>query len=71
MKKVFWKNYGLTATGVLAGAVAGYIYWYYWGCEEGCTIRSVWWRMSLWGALMGGLLFSALGDHFKRQTSKD
>lgn len=62
MIKELWRKYGLLLTGGVLGAIAGYVYWYYWGCTEGCTIRSVWWRMSIWGTVMGALLFSLLGD---------
>ena len=66
------KKFGLPLLGAVLGAVAGYVYWYYWGCEEGCTIRSVWWRMSIWGGLMGGLLFSLLQDGItKRQKESE
>lgn len=64
------KKYGLPALGALLGAVAGYIYWYYWGCEDGCTIRSVWWRMSLWGAVMGGLLLSMVQDWRSKKSQE-
>lgn len=62
MIKELWRKYGLLLIGGVLGAIAGYVYWYYWGCNEGCTIRSVWWRMSLWGTLMGALVFSLFGD---------
>jgi len=45
--------------GVVLGAVAGYIYWQQVGCSSGtCRITSIWYRSTLYGALMGGLLFS-------------
>ena len=67
----FLKKHKLTIIGTLLGFGAGYIYWYYWGCLDGCTIRSVWWRMSLWGALMGGLLFSMLQDRISAKDSNN
>ena len=51
--------------GALLGALMGYLYWYYVGCENGCTIQSVWWRMSSWGMIMGFLLVSIVID-FKK-----
>lgn len=57
--------------GILVGAGGGYIYWYFWGCLEGCTIRSVWWRMSLWSAIMGGLLGSMVQDRLKHKATAD
>ena len=35
------KNYRLALVGLLLGAVAGWAYWYYVGCQSGtCTITS-------------------------------
>lgn len=40
---------------VLLGAAAGYAWWIGYGCTNGCLITSVWWRSSLYGAVMGYL----------------
>lgn len=69
--KALLKKYTLPALGAILGAIAGYIYWYYWGCEDGCSIRSVWWRMSLWGAVMGGLLLSMLQDWREKRAQEE
>ena len=46
-------------TGIIAGAIAGYLYWKFVGCSSGsCAITSKPLNSSLYGALMGGLLFS-------------
>ena len=67
----FLQKHKISIFGAILGAIGGYIYWYYWGCLDGCTIRSVWWRMSLWGALMGGLMGSMLSDYlFKKQEQQ-
>jgi hypothetical protein len=58
-----------TLVGAALGALGGYIYWYYWGCLDGCTIRSVWWRMSLWGTVMGLLLGNMLDDYLKKRAA--
>ena len=58
MKKWFKDNL-LVITGVFAGAVAGFLYWKFIGCTSGtCAITSKPVNSSLYGALMGGLLFS-------------
>ena len=44
--------------GIVLGALAGYIYYYFWGCTEGCTIRSSPVNSILYGATMGGLINS-------------
>ncbi|HRH64952.1 MAG TPA: DUF6132 family protein [Bacteroidia bacterium] len=49
-------KYKWTLVGILIGAIAGYMYWNYVGCVNGtCMITSVWYRSTLYGALMGGL----------------
>jgi len=58
IKKVF-TQYWLILLGVVIGALGGYLYWLYIGCSSGsCPITSSPLFSSLWGAVMGGLLFS-------------
>ena len=58
MKKWF-KNNLLVVAGVITGAVAGFLYWKYIGCASGtCAIASKPVNSSVYGAVMGGLLFS-------------
>jgi hypothetical protein len=48
-----------TSIGVLVGGVLGFMYWKYIGCSSGsCAITSSKINTSLYGMLMGGLLFS-------------
>lgn len=65
-----FKKYRLTLLGVLLGAFIGWLYWYNIGCENGlCTIKSDPWKMTLYGALMGGLVFDMMKG-FKRSKSE-
>lgn len=48
----------LTLIGLIAGALGGYLYYFYIGCAEGCTITSQPVNSTLYGAMMGGLLFN-------------
>lgn len=58
----------LTFTGVVIGSVAGYLYWKFVGCNTGtCAITSRPINSSLYGAVMGGLLFS-LFNKTKKET---
>lgn len=58
MKK-FAKKHLLTIIGVLVGAIAGYFYWQQVGCSSGsCAITSNPTNSTIYGAMMGGLLFS-------------
>ena len=52
--------------GILFGALGGYLYWRFVGCASGtCAITSVWWRSTLYGALMGGFAFDIIKDYIK------
>ncbi|MGJ8737771.1 DUF6132 family protein [Zobellia laminariae] len=49
----------LTAIGIAVGAIAGYMYYSEIGCVSGtCAITSKPLNSTLYGALMGGLLFN-------------
>lgn len=53
------REFYLTLIGVLTGAVAGYAYYHYVGCASGsCAITSRPLNSTLYGAVMGGLVFS-------------
>ena len=53
------KKYVLTIIGVTVGAIAGYAYYHYVGCLSGsCSITSKPINSSLYGAMMGGLVFN-------------
>lgn len=57
----------LSVIGLVLGAIGGYLYYFYVGCESGtCSITSSPWKSTLWGALMGYLLF----DMFKRRPKE-
>lgn len=54
-------------TGVAIGALAGYLYWRLVGCSTGtCPITSSPFMSTLWGAIMGGLIF----DIFNKKNNK-
>ena len=49
----------ITGIGIVVGAIAGYFYYFYIGCASGsCAITSKPLNSTLYGALMGGLLFN-------------
>lgn len=55
------KQYIVTGIGVVVGLIAGYAYYYYVGCASGtCAITSKPLNSTLYGGLMGGLLFNML-----------
>ena len=50
----------LTIIGILIGSLGGYAYYFFVGCASGtCAITSNPLNSTLYGAMMGGLLFSA------------
>jgi len=65
---LFIKKYRITLIGILIGATAGLLYWYKVGCLSGsCPITSSPVNSSLYGILMGGLLFNM----FEKKTKPD
>jgi hypothetical protein len=49
----------ITGIGIVFGAIAGYLYYLYVGCASGsCAITSKPLNSTLYGALMGGLVFN-------------
>jgi len=69
MKKWF-KNNWLYVAGALVGALAGYLYWNTVGCTSGtCSITSKPLNSTLYGALMGSLLFGMF-QRSKNETTK-
>lgn len=68
MKKVIVK-YKLELIGVIIGSIVGWCYWYFVGCASGtCAITSSPINSSLYGSLLGGLLFSMFK---KRNTNEE
>ena len=55
----FLKKYWPTLLGAAAGALGGWLYYIYIGCESGsCPITSSPVMSVIWGAALGGVLFS-------------
>ncbi|WP_367770890.1 DUF6132 family protein [Flavobacterium sp. WC2421] len=49
----------LTVIGIGIGAIAGYLYYFFIGCASGtCAITSKPLNSTLYGSLMGGLIFN-------------
>ncbi len=57
--KMFLKKNILTIIGIPLGALTGFLYWKLVGCSSGsCAITSKPFNSTVYGAIMGGLLFS-------------
>jgi len=69
---VFIKKHLTTLAGILIGAMTGYLYWRQIGCLSGtCPITSNPVKSSLYGALIGGLLFSLFKKKKINQNKND
>lgn len=65
--KNFLSKYKLTMIGIVAGAIGGYLYYHFIGCNSGtCAITSRPLNSTLYGALMGGLFLNI----FKKGNKK-
>jgi hypothetical protein len=63
-----FKKYQRTILGFLLGAILGYLYYHFIGCASGtCSITSKPLNSTLYGAMMGGLLFNI----FEKKTKKN
>lgn len=63
---IWLKTKKMIVFGVVIGAIGGYLYWHFVGCSSGtCAITSVWWRSTLYGALMGGFTLDIIKDYIK------
>ena len=60
------KRIMIITIGIIVGWVAGFLYWKYVGCLKGnCAITSVWYKSTLYGMLMGGMIFDLIKDNLK------
>lgn len=67
----FFKKYQLTIIGVILGAIGGYLYYHFVGCNSGtCAITSKPLNSTLYGALMGGLFLNIFKKENKRITKQ-
>lgn len=68
MTGTFLKKYLPEITGTLLGAAGGFLYWKFVGCVSGtCTIRSNWYLMVPWAAVLGYLAGSVAGDLIRKR----
>lgn len=68
----FIKKYKLSLVGVLVGGILGYVYYHFIGCESGsCAITSKPLNSSLYGMVMGYLMFSVFEKSEKKSQQDD
>lgn len=69
--KGFLRRHQLTIIGVLVGAIGGYLYYHFVGCNSGtCAITSKPVNSTLYGALMGGLFLNIFKREKKIQSDE-
>ena len=67
--QTFIKKNLLTIIGVTIGAIAGFLYWKFVGCNSGtCAITSNPINSTLYGSVMGGLVFSMFKNNKKEKN---
>ena len=54
----FLQKQKLTLIGIALGAIAGYAYYVFIGCDKGCTITGSPLNSTVYGMIMGGLLLN-------------
>ncbi len=68
MLKIFLQKHLLKIAGIVTGAIGGYLYYHFVGCQSGtCPITSNPYISVIYGALIGYLLF----DLFKKKETKE
>lgn len=68
MKKDLLRKFLPEIIGTVAGAAGGFLYWKFIGCVSGtCTIKSNWYLMVPWGAVLGYLAGSVAGDFIRKR----
>jgi len=61
--KEFFKKHLFIIIFTLIGALGGFLYWRFIGCESGtCPIKSRWYLSTLWGLAFGYLSGSIIKD---------
>ncbi len=70
MKAFLKKNTPQIVLGLI-GALGGFLYWKFVGCESGtCAIKSVWYWSTLWGAVVGYLVGDFISDFINKRKKR-
>lgn len=63
-----YQKFILPIIGAVVGSACGFLYWYQIGCASGtCMITSKPVNSTIYGAVMGYLLFDILGDLLRKK----
>ncbi|OQY78272.1 MAG: hypothetical protein B6D45_02320 [Ignavibacteriales bacterium UTCHB3] len=64
------KNLILTSVGIVAGGIAGYAYYYFIGCKNGCPIQSNALLTTLYGAFTGAVATFSFKKNKKNEENE-
>lgn len=68
----YLKNGWITLLGIMIGAIGGYLYWRLIGCNSStCYIQSNPFRMTAYGAVIGGLIANIIQPKAKESRDKE
>jgi hypothetical protein len=59
-----------TLIGLALGAIAGFAYYHFYGCERGCAITGNPWISTVYGSIMGALFIGSFHKDTKKEESK-
>jgi hypothetical protein len=69
--KGLFRSKRLQIISLVIGALGGFLYWKFIGCNSGtCPIKSVWYWTMLWGAVFGYLAGDITIDLIRKRSSK-
>ena len=55
--------------GSITGGIAGYLYYHFYGCANGCPLNSNPYLSIIWGGLVGYLLTDSIMDFSKKKAT--
>ncbi len=62
---------GIVILFAVLGAIGGFLYWKFVGCQSGtCTIKSVWYWSTLWGLALGYLVGDLIHGIIQKSRKK-
>ena len=71
MMKKFFLEKKIQILLTMVGALGGFLYWRFVGCNSGtCVIKSVWYWSTLWGAAVGYLVGDMISDFLQKRLKR-
>ena len=68
----FLNKYKITLIFIAVGAIGGYLYWYFIGCDSGsCAITSKWQNSAIYGSIFGYLIGDSVNPATRKKQVKN